>query len=58
MHPSKYLFLAMKLPELNCPEVEILKNGPVITYQVYYGSKAADFAGSKVILVKSNFVAL
>ena len=27
MHPSKYLFPAMKLPELICPEVEILKNG-------------------------------
>ena len=22
----------MKLPELNCPEAEILKNGPVITW--------------------------
>ena len=32
MHPSKYSFLAMKLPELNCPEAEILKNGPVITW--------------------------
>ena len=28
MHPSMYLFPAMKLPELICPEVEILKNGP------------------------------
>ena len=34
MHPSKYLFLAMKLPELNCPEAEILKNGPGTTWSL------------------------
>ena len=34
MHPSKYLFPAMKLPELICPEVEILKNGPGTTWSL------------------------